>query len=203
MLSEIEASNVTLRCVSFSVLRHMWCCPPAKSEGTTESLECACASSLAARRPVHVLQAQHKWATELARTDGKALSNAPLFPASTGSTVRQAPASSACRWTRQRDRFATVGTPSGSSHVVPCVLWNRRGEYSCMAVGVPVLSQSTCDFLRWRSLYRWKPRWAEIIRQCRSKYRYDQKYCRNNSARADFCSSLRQIIRALQNFQTT
>ena len=30
-------------------------------------------------------------------------------------------------------------------------------------------------------------------------YRYDQKYYRNNSARADFCRSLRQIIRALQN----
>ena len=31
------------------------------------------------------------------------------------------------------------------------------------------------------------------------EYRYDQKYYRNNSARADFCSSLRQVIRALQN----
>ena len=30
-------------------------------------------------------------------------------------------------------------------------------------------------------------------------YRYDQKYYRNTSARADFCSSLRQIIRALQH----
>ena len=33
----------------------------------------------------------------------------------------------------------------------------------------------------------------------RKQYRYDQKYYRNNSARADFCSSLRQTIRALQH----
>ena len=35
--------------------------------------------------------------------------------------------------------------------------------------------------------------------QISPEYRYDQKYYRNNSARADFCRSLRQIIRALQN----
>ena len=62
--------------------------------GTTRSLECACASSLAAFCPVHVLQAQHKWARELARTNGKSLCRAPLFPASSADVVTKVQVSS-------------------------------------------------------------------------------------------------------------
>ena len=56
---------------------------------TTRTVVCACASSLAALCSVHVLHAQHKWASEL--------SSSPLFPASSGNSASKVQVTSAVR----------------------------------------------------------------------------------------------------------
>ena len=74
-------------------------------QGTTRSLRCASASSLLC--PVHVLQTQHKWATELARASGKSLSNAPLFRASCGRKATKVQVSSTVPSSSQPPRHVT------------------------------------------------------------------------------------------------
>ena len=119
----------------------------------------ACASSLAALCPVHLHQAQHRWATEFARTNGKSLSNAALsLPRraalrpryKSASRCARQPASSACRWTRQRECFGTLGTPSGAI-----------GTMCLASCGIDVWEiqlhgRWTCDSLRWHCACRWK-----------------------------------------------
>ena len=82
--SSSPSGNATPRCVSFSGAEAHVVLSTSESDytgqSTTRSLECACSSSLAALCSVHVLQAQHKWATELSRTTGKSLSSGTVIP---------------------------------------------------------------------------------------------------------------------------
>ena len=95
VLRKIDASTV---CPS-QVPRHTWCCPQAKMTVLARAQPGPWSVHVPVRSrhsaPVQVAQAQHKWATELARTSGKSLASAPLFPASSGNVATKVQVSSA------------------------------------------------------------------------------------------------------------
>ena len=154
MSREIEASNVALACVSSSSAEAHVVLPTSKSDygqGTTRSLECASASSLAALCPVHVLQAQHKWANRAckdARTIGVQGTALPDFIWLCGhQSASQQCSASGTQPPRfaagNADRSTSLLRPhlqSNPSHV-PRTVWYRcvEDQSSCMA-GAPVLS---------------------------------------------------------------
>ena len=131
MLREIESSNETLQCVSFSGAAAHVVLPTSTSDcrlywrGTTRPVR------LRHSAPVHVTPAQHKWTTELARTNSKSRCSAPLFLASSGNVATKVQVSSTVRQAAGKKLETLTGAPCTSHSVV-----SMRGGSGCMAVGL-------------------------------------------------------------------
>ena len=151
-----------------------WCCPQGKvtvlGRAQTRSLECASSRYCA----------QHMWATEFARKNGKSLASGPLFPDSSGNAATKVQVSSTVRQTASllgmpletADRSTSPLWPHLEghwSHVLRILCYRRvenpvarpLGLPRCLEVRPALLVASPC---------RRKLHWIEIFTQCKSRY---------------------------------
>ena len=84
MLREIEASNLTVNCITLEESAAHILLPASKTDpsgtGTSRTLCCTCSSTPSSLCPFHVLELQWQWASSLASS----CPTSPLFPTTSG-----------------------------------------------------------------------------------------------------------------------
>ena len=149
LLREIEVSNLTIGCTSFTASSAALWLPSSKTdtqgEGTSRALSCTCVTPSRVWCPFHTLHSQVAWASEEALRQGRIVSSFPLFPTAAGLAPTKKAVVEVIRASA-----ASLGLP-----VVNEAGFHRYSGHTCRVTGAMHLASSGIDVWRIQLHGRW------------------------------------------------